>query len=216
MARLMRHARLLEIGRDSPPAQPGRPALMVVGIYALAVLMAGLGVETTAAFIAAALAICLLRLLPAEEAYRSIDIPVLILLAGMIPVGRAFNEAGGSDAIAAGLGWLLAGSPLFVMLAAIVAATMLLTVFLNNIATALVMAQVGVEAAAALGINPDAALLAVLVGSSCDFLTPIGHQNNLIVMRPGNYRFMDYPKVGAPLSLLAIFLTAWVLSRAYG
>ena len=216
MARLMRHARLLEIGRDSPPAKPGRPALMVVGIYALAVLMAGLGVETTAAFIAAALAICLLRLLPAEEAYRSIDIPVLILLAGMIPVGRAFNEAGGSDAIAAGLGWLLAGSPLFVMLAAIVAATMLLTVFLNNIATALVMAQVGVEAAAALGINPDAALLAVLVGSSCDFLTPIGHQNNLIVMRPGNYRFMDYPKVGAPLSLLAIFLTAWVLSRAYG
>jgi di/tricarboxylate transporter len=93
---------------------------------------------------------------------------------------------------------------------------MLLTVFLNNIATALVMAQVGVEAAAALGINPDAALLAVLVGSSCDFLTPIGHQNNLIVMRPGNYRFMDYPKVGAPLSLLAIFVTAWVLSRAYG
>ena len=216
MARLMRHARLLEIGRDSPPARPGRPALMVVEIYALAVLLAGLGVETTAAFIAAALAICLLRLLPAEEAYRSIDIPVLILLAGMIPVGRAFNEAGGSDAIAAGLGWLLAGSPLFVMLAAIVAATMLLTVFLNNIATALVMAQVGVEAAAALGINPDAALLAVLVGSSCDFLTPIGHQNNLIVMRPGNYRFMDYPKVGAPLSLLAIFLTAWVLSRAYG
>lgn len=216
MARLIRHARLLEIGRDSPPPRPGRPALMVVGIYALAVLLAGLGVETTAAFIAAALAICLLRLLPAEEAYRSIDIPVLILLAGMIPVGRAFNEAGGSDAIAAGLGWLLAGSPLFVMLAVIVAATMLLTVFLNNIATALVMAQVGVEAAAALGIDPDAALLAVLVGSSCDFLTPIGHQNNLIVMRPGNYRFMDYPKVGAPLSLLAIFLTAWVLSRAYG
>ena len=216
MGRLIRHARLLEVGRDSPPVRPGRSAAMVVGIYAVAVLLAGLGVETTAAFIAAALAICLLKLLPAEEAYRSIDIPVLILLAGMIPVGRAFNEAGGSDAIASGLGWLLSGSPLFVTLAVIVGVTMLLTVFLNNIATALVMAQVGVEAAAALGINPDAALLAVLVGSSCDFLTPIGHQNNLIVMRPGNYRFMDYPKVGAPLSLLAIFLTAWVLSRAYG
>jgi di/tricarboxylate transporter len=59
-------------------------------------------------------------------------------------------------------------------------------------------------------------LIAVLIGSSCDFLTPIGHQNNLVVMRPGNYRFRDYPKVGAPLSLIAVLLTALVLSRIYG
>ena len=78
------------------------------------------------------------------------------------------------------------------------------------------MAQVGVGAATTLGINPDAALLAVLVGSSCDFLTPIGHQNNLLVMRPGNYRFSDYPKVGLPLSVLAVLITAFVLSRTYG
>jgi len=216
LAQLIRRTRLLEVEREGPPVRPGRPALLVVGIYALAVLAAVLGVATTAAFIAAALAICLLRLIPADEAYRAIDIPVLILLAGMIPVGRAFDEAGGSAAIAAALGWLLSGAPLFVMLAAIVAATMLLTIFLNNIATAIVMAQVAVGAAAALGIPPDAALLAVLIGSSCDFLTPIGHQNNLIVMRPGNYRFRDYPKVGLPLSILAIVVTAWVLSRTYG
>ncbi|WP_114951374.1 SLC13 family permease [Sphingosinicella terrae] len=216
LAELVRQARLLEVEQEAAPVKPGRPALLVVAIYAAAVLLASIGIETTAAFIGAALAICLLRLLPADEAYRSVDIPVLVLLAGMIPVGRAFDEAGGSDAIAAALGWLLAGAPLFVMLAVIVGVTMLLTVFLNNIATALVMAQVGVGAAAALGIDPDAALLAVLIGSSCDFLTPIGHQNNLIVMRPGNYRFRDYPKVGLPLSLLAIFVTAWVLSRLYG
>jgi di/tricarboxylate transporter len=92
---------------------------------------------------------------------------------------------------------------------------MLLSIFLNNVATALVMGQVGVDAAAALGISPDAALLAVLVGTSCDFLTPIGHQNNLLVMRPGGYRFRDYPKVGAPLSVMTVLITAWVLSRAY-
>ena len=217
MAQLIRHARLLEVDREAPPVRAGRPAALVVGIYALAVLMSAVfGIEITASFIAAALAICLLRLIPAEEAYRAIDIPVLILLAGMIPVGRAFDEAGGSDAIAAALGWLLSGAPLFVMLAVIVAVTMLLTVFLNNVATALVMAQVGVGAATTLGINPDAALLAVLVGSSCDFLTPIGHQNNLLVMRPGNYRFSDYPKVGLPLSVLAVLITAFVLSRTYG
>jgi di/tricarboxylate transporter len=208
---------LLEVDREVSESEPGRPALLVVAIYAAAVLVAALfSVNTTAAFLAAALAICLLRLLPADEAYRAIDIPVLILLAGMIPVGRAFDEAGGSAAIASALTWMLSGTSLFVMLAAIVGATMLLTIFLNNIATALVMAQVGVGAASSLGIDPDAALLAVLVGSSCDFLTPIGHQNNMIVMRPGNYRFSDYPKVGLPLSILAILVTAWVLSRAYG
>jgi di/tricarboxylate transporter len=189
----------------------------VVGIYSLAVLASTLlGLPTTATFIAAALAICLLRLLPADEAYRAIDIPVIVLIAAMIPVGRAFEESGGSDRIAAFMHWALAGAPLFWMLAAICAATMLLSIFLNNVATALIMAQVGAEAAARLGISPDAALLAVLIGASCDFLTPIGHQNNMLVMRPGGYRFRDYPKVGAPLSVIAILTTAFILSRAYG
>jgi di/tricarboxylate transporter len=217
IADLVRRGRLLEVGRQAPPVKPGRPALIVIGIYAAAVLLAGLfGLPPTATFIGAALAICLLRLLPADEAYRSVDLPVIVLLAAMIPIGRAFDEAGGSDAIAAAIGWAVGGTPLFVMLATIVALTMILTVFLNNVATALVMAQVGVGAAANLGIDPDAALLAVLIGSSCDFLTPIGHQNNLLVMRPGNYRFTDYPKVGAPLSVIAVVLTAWVLSTIYG
>jgi di/tricarboxylate transporter len=214
---LIRRARLLEIGRQAAPTRPGRPAALVVGIYGLAVLLSTLfGLPTTATFIAAALAICLLRLLPADEAYRAVDLPVIILIAAMIPVGRAFEESGGSDRIADFMGWALADLPLFWMLAAICGATMLLSIFLNNVATALIKAQVGVEAAARLGIDPDAALLAVLIGSSCDFLTPIGHQNNLLVMRPGNYRFRDYPKVGAPLSAIAVLLAAYVLSRAYG
>ena len=217
ISRLARRGRLLEIGQQAAPVRPGRAALLVIGIYAFAVLLSAVfAVPTTAAFIAAALAICLLRLLPPEEAYRSVDLPVIVLLAAMIPIGRAFDQAGGTDAIAAALGWLLAGAPLFVMLAAIIGLTMLLTIFLNNVATALVMAQVGIEAAAALGIDPDAALIAVLIGCSCDFLTPIGHQNNLLVMRPGRYRFIDYPKVGAPLSVIAILVTAYVLSRLYG
>jgi di/tricarboxylate transporter len=174
VAQFIRSARLIEIGRRATPGRPGRPALLVIGIYALAVVTAAIGVPTTAAFIVAALVICLAKLLPPDEAYRAIDIPVLILLAGMIPIGRAFNDAGGSEAVAAALGWSLQGAPLFVVLAAIIAVTMLLTVFLNNVATALVMAQVGLEAARGLGISPDAALIAVLIGSSCDFLTPIG------------------------------------------
>ncbi len=217
LAGLIRRARLLEIGRQAAPVRPGRAAALVVGIYSLAVLLStAFGLPTTATFIAAALAICLFRLLPPDEAYRAIDLPVIVLIAAMIPVGRAFEESGGSDRIAEFMQWALTGTPLFVMLAAICGVTMLLSIFLNNVATALIMAQVGVEAAVRLGIHPDAALLAVLIGSSCDFLTPIGHQNNLLVMRPGNYRFRDYPKVGAPLSVIAVLLTALVLSRAYG
>jgi di/tricarboxylate transporter len=217
LARLVRSARLLEIDREAGPVLPGRSALIVVGLYALAVLMSALfAIPTTASFIAAALAVCLLRLIPADEAYRAIDLPVIVLLAAMIPVGREFNQAGGSDAIAGGLSAVLAGAPLFASLLVLVGVTVLLTIFLNNVATSIVMAQVGIEFALALAISPDAALIAVLIGCSCDFLTPIGHQNNLLVMRPGNYRFMDYPRVGAPLSLIVVVGSAWVLSAIYG
>jgi di/tricarboxylate transporter len=216
LARLIGSARLLEIDREAGPVRPGRHAIMTMGIYALAVLAALLGVPTTGAFLVAAFSICLLRLIPADEAYRAIDLPVIVLLAAMIPVGREFNEAGGSDAIAQTLGWALSGMPLFATLLALGALTMALTIFLNNVATAIVMGQVGIETAAALGIPTDAALITVLIGCSCDFLSPIGHQNNLLVMRPGNYRFLDYPKVGAPLSLIVVVGSALVLSWRYG
>jgi di/tricarboxylate transporter len=213
---LIRRSRLLEIDRKASLVRAGKPALLVGAIYGAALLLATLfGISITACFIAAALAICLLRLLPADEAYRSVDLPVLVLIAAMIPIGRAFDASGGTSAIAQAIGWALSGSPLFLVLAAICAVSMLLSIFLNNVATALVMGQVGVDAAAALGISPDAALLAVLIGTSCDFLTPIGHQNNLLVMRPGGYRFKDYPRVGAPLSVMTVLITAYVLSSVY-
>lgn len=216
LGRLIRSARLLEIDRESGPIRPGKPAVAVLAIYAAAVLMSAVfDVPTTASFLMAALALCMARLIPADEAYRAVDLSVIVLIAAMIPVGREFNEAGGSDAIAAALSWLLSGTPLFITIFVLCGATMLLSAFLNNVATAIVMSQVGIEAAAGLGIHPDAALIAVLIGCSCDFLTPIGHQNNMLVMGPGGYRFRDYPKVGAPLSLLVVVATALVISNLY-
>jgi di/tricarboxylate transporter len=92
---------------------------------------------------------------------------------------------------------------------------MLFSAFMNNVATAIVMGQVGAQAAGVLGVPVEAALIAVLIGTSCDFLTPIGHQNNLVVMRPGGYRFSDYPRMGAPLTLLVILMTALMLDMVY-
>jgi di/tricarboxylate transporter len=86
-------------------------------------------------------------------------------------------------------------------------AAMAVTPFLNNAATVLVMAPIGAGFAAKLGYNPDAFLMAVAIGAACDFLTPIGHQCNTLVMGPGGYRFSDYPRLGAPLSLI-VLLTA--------
>jgi di/tricarboxylate transporter len=88
--------------------------------------------------------------------------------------------------------------------ALILAAAMAVTPFLNNAATVLVMAPVGVTFAQDLGYRPEAFLMAVAVGAGSDFLTPIGHQCNTLVMGPGGYRFGDYAKLGAPLSLLVI------------
>src|SRR3546814_1630325 len=104
------------------------------------------------------------RLLPGEETYRAIDWSIIVLLAAMIPVGRSFEESGAATIVATWLGDALATSPLFVVLAALCGVTMLLSIFLNNIATAVVMGAIGLNLAELLGVNPDAALLAVLIG----------------------------------------------------
>jgi di/tricarboxylate transporter len=85
---------------------------------------------------------------------------------------------------------------------------LLLSIFLNNVATAIIMGPLALDAAALIGLAPDTALLAVLIGASSDFLTPIGHQNNLLVMGPGGYRFTDYARAGALLSALVVGVAA--------
>ena len=209
--------RLLEIERQTMAPISVRPALTAFAIYAAAVAAAGLfALPVAIVMVTAALAMCLARLIPAGDIYRSIDWQVIVLLAAVIPIGRAFDSTGATDSVASGLSWVLASASLPIAVAVLCGATMLLSSFLNNVATAVVMGQVGVEAARTMGIDVDAALLAVLVGSSCSFLTPIAHQNNLLVMRPGGYRFDDYARVGLPLTAIVIAVTTAALTSLYG
>jgi di/tricarboxylate transporter len=134
----------------------------------------------------------------------------------MIPVGQSFETSGAAAIVASALGNALGGMPLFVVLAAIGALTLLLSIFLNNVATAIIMGPLAIDAAGLLGVPADAALLAVLVGASSDFLTPIGHQNSSLVMGPGGYRFTDYARMGTPLVLMVVVTAAAVLSWRYG
>ncbi len=189
----------------------------ILAIFAAAIAaIVGLGLSPALAFTGAAVLIAALRLLPAEEIYRSIDWSVIVLLAAMIPVGQSFENSGAAAIAAQWLGDALAGMPLVAVLAALCTVTLLLSIFLNNVATAIIMGPLAIDAANLLHVSPDAALLAVLVGASSDFLTPIGHQNNLLVMGPGGYRFGDYARMGAPLVVLVVVCAAVTLAFTYG
>jgi di/tricarboxylate transporter len=128
------------------------------------------------------------------------------MLGALIPVSEAIRTTGGADLIARGLSDLAGTLPPYGALALVMLAAMAVTPFLNNAATVLVMAPVAVSFAQQLGYRPDAFLMAVAVGAACDFLTPIGHQCNTLVMGPGGYRFGDYWRLGLPLSILVLVL----------
>jgi di/tricarboxylate transporter/Trk K+ transport system NAD-binding subunit len=217
LARFVPHGRLLEINRLDPvPVARGR-AVATLGIFALSILAVVLGATSPAlAFLAAAALLAATRLIPTDEVYRSIDWSVIVLLGAMIPVGKSF-ETSGAAAIAAGfLGHALHGLPLVVVLGALCSVSLLLSIFLNNVATAVIMGPLAMDAGRLLGVSPDAALVAVLIGVSSDFLTPIGHQNNLLVMGPGGYRFTDYARVGAILVVLVVMTSSITLSLLFG
>ena len=182
-----------------------RRRFMPALVLGAAVLLVGFQfVPVAAAFFGAAVLIVMLGGLKMREAYQALDGPLLVLIAALIPVSAAIQETGGAELIANALGGLFGGMPGLAAVAALMLAAMAVTPFLNNAATVLILAPIGATLATQLGYRPDAFLMAVAVGAACDFLTPIGHQCNTLVMRPAGYRFADYPRLGAPLSLLVL------------
>jgi di/tricarboxylate transporter len=133
-----------------------------------------------------------------------VDWPVVVLLGAMLPVAGAMAHTGAADLIARFLLENVARGHALWGLAVILAATMVMTDFMNNAATAAVMCPVALSAATRLGAHPDAFLMAVAIGSSCAFLTPIGHQNNTLILGPGGFHFGDYWRMGLPTDLLVI------------
>lgn len=159
------------------------------------------------AFFAAALAMVIFRIIPLRDVYRSVDGPILVMLAALIPVSDSLRTTGGTDVIASWLGTIAAGLPPAGALTLILLAAMAVTPFLNNAATVLVMAPIAASFATTLGYRPEAFLMAVAIGAGCDFLTPIGHQCNTLVMGPGGYKFSDYPRLGLPLSVVIVIVS---------
>ena len=181
--------------------------VLPVAILAVAMIATATGyVPVAVAFFAAAALILAIGALPLAEAYASVEWPILIMLGALIPVSDTLRTTGASQILATWLAHVAASLPPWGAVALILVAAMAVTPFLNNAATVLVMAPIAAVFAHDLGYRPEAFLIATAMGAGCDFLTPIGHQCNTLVFGPGGYKFGDYARLGAPLSLLVVLV----------
>lgn len=189
------------------PLGAGRPSYLslVIVLIAMAFMAAGL-LPVPVAFFGAATIVMLTGGLPPRDAYDAIDWPVIITLGALIPVSDSMRTTGATEIIADWLAMAGGALPPMGALALVIVSAMLVTPFLNNAATVLVMGPIAAGLALNLGYRPDAFLMAVAIGAACDFLTPIGHQCNMLVWGPGGYKFTDYWRLGLPLSLLVVGL----------
>ncbi|HCD53868.1 SLC13 family permease [Haliea sp.] len=182
-----------------------RKAVMAAIIMAVAVGGAAFGLLPAAvSFALGVLASMALRTVPPRNVYTAIDWPVIVLLAALIPVAGAMATTGTADLIARFLLTTVAQGNAVLVLGIILVTTMFLSDLMNNAATAAVMCPIALGTAAALGVDPDSFLMAVAIGASCAFLTPIGHQNNTLILGPGGFHFGDYWRLGLPLEALVV------------
>ncbi len=181
-------------------ARPIRVSLM---IFIVALLLSAFGIlPIQIAFAGACVAMIITKVLTLQEAYQAIDWPIIILLGAMIPVGGALETTGAAQVLA-GLvinhGGALPGS---VLVALVLMTTMFLSDIINNAAAVVLMAPIGISVAQGIGASVDPFLIAIALGASCAFLTPIGHQSNTLVMGPGGYKFGDYWRMGLVLEVI--------------
>jgi di/tricarboxylate transporter len=159
------------------------------------------------AFLLAIMAYLILGILPVRQLYDEIDWPVIVLLGAMIPVGQALETTGVTTLLATAIAGWTSGLSVVWVLALLLIVTMFLSDIINNAATVLVMAPIAISLSQQLEVSVDPFLMAVAVGASCAFLTPIGHQSNALVMGPGGYRFSDYWRMGLPLEILIVMVS---------
>ncbi|MEM6577798.1 MAG: SLC13 family permease [Pseudomonadota bacterium] len=181
---------------------------LAIGLFGGAVLLAALGLlYLPVALGLVVVAYVFTGILPISDIYDHIEWPVVVLLGSMIPLGAALDESGGTALIANSLLGLGSGWPAWALLTLLMIVTMTLSDVLNNTATAIVAAPVGLQMAQSLNVSPDPFLMVVAVAASCAFLTPIGHKNNTLVLGPGGYSFSDYWRMGLPLEILVVALS---------
>ncbi|MCU7803994.1 MAG: anion permease [Candidatus Thiodiazotropha sp. (ex Lucinoma annulata)] len=185
-----------------------RKAIIATAIMVLSIGSAALGVlPASASFALGVLLMGVSGIIPPRDLYKAVDWPVIVLLASLIPVAGAMASTGTADLLAnALLNELAQGTPVLAMVLLLVV-TMTLSDFMNNAATAAVMCPIALSGAQQLGVSADPLLMAVAIGASCAFLTPIGHQNNTLILGPGGLKFGDYWRLGLPMEILVVVVS---------
>lgn len=182
-----------------------KQVLMALTVFGSAMIAAALDlVPVQVAFSAAALIMVLTGLISLRDIYESIDWPVIVLLGAMFPLGSALESTGGAQLIADKMLILSNSFTQPLTLGFMIVGTMLLSNVINNAAAAVLMAPIAINLAQGMNVSADPLLMGVAIGSSCAFLTPVGHQSNALVMAPGGYRFGDYWRLGLPLSVVVV------------
>lgn len=183
-------------------AKKALPALLS---FVLAIAAAALGfISIQLALGIATVVMAVTNIVPAREFYDGVDWPVVILLGAMIPLGTALETTGTTTLLVDGILNVTGDKSPVIILAVLLVITMTVSDVLNNAATAILMAPIAYNIALALQLNPDTFLMAIAIGASCAFLTPIGHQNNALIMGPGGYKFGDYWRMGLPLEIVIV------------
>ncbi len=194
--------------RELPVRRPDGLAWRSLAVFAASIVLLLTGLlPPQVAFVLAVVALVLLGDITLREVYEAIDWPIVVLLGAMIPVGLAMETSGAAASITAPILALQDSAPIWLILMLLMAVTMLMTDIMNNAATAVLMAPIAITLASGLGVSADPLLMTVAVGASSTYLTPIGHQSNLLVMGPGGYRFSDYWRMGLLLDLLILVVS---------
>ena len=207
----------MPISSDEPRLGNPRRIVSALTIFGLSVISVITGLlQVQIAFSLTALLFVLTRIVSFREIYDEIHWPIIVLLGAMIPVGLALEISGGADTIAGQILHMGEFLSVWQMLGIVMIVSMLLSNVVNNAATAVLMVPIGIKLAQGLGASPDAFLMAIAVGASSAFLTPIGHQSNTLVMGPGGYKFSDYWRLGLPIQILILGLGIPIILRFWG
>ncbi|MDO5611008.1 MAG: SLC13 family permease [Pseudomonadota bacterium] len=193
----------------------GPRALLSVGIMIAAIALSAFEImPIVASALLGCVALVVLRVLRPEQAYGGIDWRVIMLLAGVLPLGIALQKSGGAEWLAnSALGMIGSSNPL-ITLAVIYALTSLMTEMMSNNASAVLIAPIAIATAAAMGVDSKPFLVAVAFAASTSFATPVGYQTNTMVYTAGGYRFIDFLKIGMPLNVV-FFVMAVILIPRY-
>ncbi len=187
-----------------------------LSFFLIAILLTTLGIlPVQVAFSSVAVLLVLTKLITAREFYDSIEWPTIILLGSLLPLGLALQNSGASDTLAS----LLVNLSIYVSPVTMLVIIMVITIFFTNLisstATAVLMGPVAISLALTMGVNTDPFLIAIAIGATTAFITPIAHQSNMLVMGPGGYKFSDYWKLGLPLSIISIIVSVPIIIKLW-